>query len=143
MKRLCFLGLGLLMSGSAVGQGPSSFVTGMTLMSAAESCPVFVASVGVGSPAEQAGIKSGDVLVAINGTHVSTIDETVRKFLHSDSPAPVTLALMHQEKSYVATVGRVRTSVLYSSEHTKLESGMIVPHDCAFGCYRGRDEWQA
>jgi C-terminal processing protease CtpA/Prc len=130
MKRLCFLGLGLLMSGSAVGQGPSSFVTGMTLMNAAESCPVFVASVGVGSPAEQAGIKSGDVLVAINGTHVSTMDETVRKFLHSDSPAPVTLALMDQEKSYVATVGRVRTSVLYSSEHIKpLESGMIVPLD--------------
>jgi S1-C subfamily serine protease len=91
MKRLCFLGLGVIMSGSAVGW-PSSFVTGMTLMSAAESCPVFVASVGVGSPAEQAGIKSGDVLVAINGTHVSTLDETVRKFLHSDSPAPVTLA---------------------------------------------------
>lgn len=85
---------------------------------------------GVGSPAEHAGIKSGEVLVAINGTHVSTIDETVRKFLHSDSPAPVTLALMHQEKSYVATVGRVRTSVLHSGEHIKpLESGMIVPLD--------------
>jgi hypothetical protein len=37
---------------------------------------------------------------------------------------------MDQEKSYVATIGRVRTSVLYSSEHIKpLESVLIMPLD--------------
>src|ERR1700675_209789 len=130
MRTLCFLGIGLLISCPVVGQDASSFVTGITLLSGAESCPVFVAGVGAGSPAEQAGIKSGDVLVAVNGTPVSTIDETVRQFLHAESPTPVTLALVHQEKPYVATVGRVRSSILLSSKHEKvLESGMVVPKD--------------
>jgi C-terminal processing protease CtpA/Prc len=130
MTRLCFLGLGLLIACPAVGQGPSSFVTGMTLVGGAESCPVFVVNVVAGSPAEQASIKTGDVLVAVNRTPISTIDETVRKFLHSESPTPVTLSLVHQEKPYVVTVGRVQSSVLYSSEHVKLlKSGFVVPLD--------------
>jgi len=130
MKTLRFLGIGLLMSCPVIGQDASSFVTGITLLSGAESCPVFVAGVGAGSPAQQAGIKSGDVLVAVNGTPVSTIDETVRKFLHAESPTPVTLALVHQEKPYVAKVGPVRSSTLLTSEHEKvLENGMVVPLD--------------
>jgi C-terminal processing protease CtpA/Prc len=130
MTRLCFLGLGLLISFPAVCQGPSSFGTGMALAGGAESCPVFVRNVAVGSPAEQAGIKTGDVLVAVNGTTISTIDETVQKSLHSEGPTPITLSLVHQEKPYVVRVGLVQSSVLYSSEQTKLlKSGVIVPLD--------------
>jgi len=130
MKTLCFLGLCLLVSCPAVGQAPSGFVTGITLLGGAESCPVFVAGVGTGSPAEQAGISSGDVLAAVNGIPVSTIDETVKKFLHSESPKPVTLALVHQEKPYVVTVGRVRSSMLLGKQNEKvLEGGLIVPLD--------------
>ena len=102
----------------------------MALAGGAESCPVFVRNVVVGSPAEQAGIKTGDVLVAVNGTPISTIDETVQKSLHSEGPTPITLSLVHQEKPYVVRVGLVQSSVLYSSEQTKLlKSGMIVPLD--------------
>jgi C-terminal processing protease CtpA/Prc len=130
MKTLCFLGLGLLISCPAVGQGPSSFVTGITLVGGAESCPVFVVNVVAGSPAEQAGIKTGDVLVAMNGTPVSSIDETVTKFLHSESATPVTLSLVHQEKPYVVTVGRVQSSTIPGNQRYKaLQSGMAVPLD--------------
>jgi len=130
MKRLCVLGLGLLISCPAVGQGPSSFGTGITLLGGEESCPVFVVNVIAGSPAEQAGIKSGDVLVAVNGTPISTIDGTVRKFLHSENPTPVTLSLVHEEKAYVVTVGRVRSSTIPGNQRYKdLQSGMVVPLD--------------
>jgi len=130
MTRLCFLGLGLLISCPAVGQGPSSFGTGITLVGGAESCPVFVTNVVAGSPAEQAGIKTGDVLVAVNGTPISTLDETVGKLLHSESPTPVTLSLMHQEKPYVVTVGRVQSSMMPGNQRDKLlKSGFVVPLD--------------
>src|SRR6202035_1442009 len=124
------MALGLLTCGPAVSQGASSFVTGMTLLGGAESCPILVVNVGAGSPAEQAGIKTGDVLVAVNGTPISTIDETVRKFLHSESPTPVTLSLVHQEKPYVVTVGRVQSKTIPGNQGYKtLQSGMAVPLD--------------
>jgi C-terminal processing protease CtpA/Prc len=130
MKTLCFLGLGLLISCTAAGQGPSSFGTGIILVGGAESCPAFVANVVAGSPAEQAGIKTGDVLVAVNGTPISTLDESVGKLLHSESPTPVTLSLVHQEKPYVVTVRRVQSSMMPGNQRYKaLQSGIIVPLD--------------
>jgi C-terminal processing protease CtpA/Prc len=130
VKIVCLISLALLTCGPAVGQGPSSFGTGITLVGGVESCPVFVVNVVVGSPAEQAGIKTGDVLVAVNGTPIPTLDETVGKLLHSESPTPVTLSLVHQEKPYVVTVRRVQSSMMPGNQHYKdLQSGMVVPLD--------------
>jgi len=106
----------------------------------AGSCPAFVAGVGTGSPAELAGIKSGDVLIAVDGTRVATFDEAV-KLLHSETPKPVTLSLMRQEKPYVATVGREELSVLLDHQHRKLlEIGMIVPLDATEAEMKGKTQ---
>ena len=78
VKTLCFLGVGLLISCPAVGQDPSSFVTGISLVGGADSWPVFVAYVCVRSPAERAGVKSGNVLIAVERTRVSTGDEAFK-----------------------------------------------------------------
>jgi hypothetical protein len=37
--------------------GQQAFVTGITLVGGAGSCPVFVANVGAGTPAEHAGVR--------------------------------------------------------------------------------------
>jgi len=137
MKTLCILGLGLLTSLPVASQGrSSSFVTGMTVVGGdGLSCPPFVAHVGVGSPAEIAGIKSGDVLIAVDGTSVSTHPEAL-KLLRSETPEPVMLSLMRQEKTYVVTVGREKFSVLLDHQHMKLfEIGMelYAPLDATEG----------
>jgi len=130
MKALCFLGLGLLISCPAVGQGPSSFVTGIGLIGGgADSCPMFVRYVCAPSPAQRAGVKSGDILIAVDGTRVPTGDEA-SKLLQSEKPNPVTLTLVRQEKTYVATVGREQRSMLPCNQGEKvLKSGVIVPLD--------------
>jgi len=140
MKELYLLGLSLLVSCPAISQTAPSFVTGITIVGGAASCPVFVGSVGKGSRAEVAGVKSGDVLVAVDGTRVTTFDEAV-KLLHSETPRPVTLSLVRQEKPYVATVARERLSVLLNHEHMKLlEIGMIVPLDASEAEMRGKEQ---
>ena len=67
-------------------------MTGIGLVGGADSCPVFVAYVCEPSPAERAGVKSGNVLIAVDGTRVSTGDEAF-KLLQSEKPTPVTLTL--------------------------------------------------
>jgi hypothetical protein len=129
VKTLCLLGLGLLITGTSVSeQASASFVTGISLVGGLESCPVFVARVRSGSPAERAGIRSGDVLSAVGGTRVSTTDEAVN-LLHSETPDPVTLTLLRGEQPYVATVGRERSSLLLDSHRKVLSNGMVAPLD--------------
>ena len=118
MKAPCFLGILLLTCSLVLGQEPSTFGTGIGLVGGAESCPVFVAYVCAPSPAERAGVKSGDVLVAVDGTRISTGDEA-SKLLQSDKPTAVTLTLMRQEKPYVAAVGREQRSMLPCNQHKK------------------------
>jgi S1-C subfamily serine protease len=96
VKIVCLLVVGLLTCGPAVGQGPSSFVSGITFVGGAESCPVFVVNVGARSPAKQADVKTGDVLIAVDGTRVSSLHE-VGKLLHSEGPKPVAYARAARE----------------------------------------------
>jgi C-terminal processing protease CtpA/Prc len=93
-----------------------------------DSCPVFVAYVWEASPAERAGIKSGDVLIAVDGTRISTGDEPF-KLLHSEKPPPVTLTLVRQEKPYVATVDREQRSTLPCNQRDKFLKSGFVPRD--------------
>jgi C-terminal processing protease CtpA/Prc len=109
--------------------GQQAFVTGITLVGGAGSCPVFVANVGAGTPAEHAGVRPGDVLVKVNGTHVETVHGAA-KLLHSDAEKPVTLELIGSDGPYTATVQRERQSKLLQKQGYKLlSSGMIVSLD--------------
>jgi C-terminal processing protease CtpA/Prc len=90
---------------------------------------MFVRYVCAPSPAQRAGVKSGDVLIAVDGTRVSTGNQAL-KLLQSEKPIPVTLTLVRQEKTYVATVGREQRSMLPCNQGYKLlTSGMIAPLD--------------
>jgi C-terminal processing protease CtpA/Prc len=130
MKRLYALALALLVPHLASGQQPPSAVTGVTLLGgSSDSCPIIVAGVSSGSPAEQAGIKSGDALIAVDGKRVATSNEAA-KLLHSETETPVSLQLRRGETTYTAIVGRVRfSSLLEKSGNRLLSMGAIVPVD--------------
>src|ERR1700756_1556013 len=76
-----------------------AFVTGIDLVGGVGSCPVFVANVGGGTPAEGGGVRPGDVLVKVNGTHVDTVNEAAN-LLHSDAAKPAMLELIGKEEPY-------------------------------------------
>jgi C-terminal processing protease CtpA/Prc len=130
MKRLSALVLALLWTHILFGQQIPSAITGMTLIGGSSgSCPVLVAGVSRESPAEHAGIRSGDVLLSVDGVRVPTFEETV-KLLQAERKTPVILQLMRGEKPYTVTVVREELSTLLEKSGNKiLESGMIVPMD--------------
>jgi C-terminal processing protease CtpA/Prc len=130
MKPLYALVLALFGAQSGIGQQPPSVVTGMTLIGgSSDSCPVIVAGVSSGSPAERVGIKSGDALIAVDGKRVATSNEAA-KLLHSETATPVSLQLRRGETAYTVTVGRVRlSSLLEKSGNRLLSTGTIVPPD--------------
>jgi C-terminal processing protease CtpA/Prc len=129
MERFCLRGLALLMAYTASAQVLSPPAIGVALVGGDDSCPVFVLHVGSGSPAEEAGIKSGDVLVAVDGTSVTTLGDAV-KLLHSETETPVTLKLVRGEKPYTVDVRREKPSTLLEKSGYKILDGhMVVPLD--------------
>lgn len=84
-----------------------------------------------GSPAEKAGLKTGDVIVTVEGTRVTTFEEA-NKVFRSNPEKPVTLKLMRGDETYTATVGREESSVLderLGQKVVDVDGGMIVPLD--------------
>src|SRR5258708_1972828 len=54
--------------------------------------PAIIGSVQAGSPAERAGLRAGDILLAVNGTSVRTTDEILNVLQQTkDSPVPLTV----------------------------------------------------
>jgi C-terminal processing protease CtpA/Prc len=126
-----FLALAVLMMASiALSQQIPFAITGIRIGGgSSDTCPVLVTGIYAGSPAELAGVRSGDVLVAVGGVRVPTFDEAV-KLLHTEAETPVSLQMMRGERPYTATVGREKLSTLLEKSGNKiLESGMIVPLD--------------
>jgi C-terminal processing protease CtpA/Prc len=120
----------LLATHILLSQQIPSAITGITLVGGSSgSCPVLVAGVSHGSPAERAGIRSGDVLLSVDGARVPTFEEAV-KLLHAQGKTTAILQLMRGEKPYNVTIGREKLSTLLERSGNKiLESGMIVPLD--------------
>src|SRR5437899_1009141 len=75
MGRFYLLGLLLLIPHPGVAQQSLPPTIGITLIGGTDSCPVFVGYVSRDSPAERAGIKSGDVLLKVDGTAVRTAED--------------------------------------------------------------------
>ena len=143
MRRSRLATFALLVAHAVASQKIPTAITGINLGGgSSNSCPVLVTGVTAGSPADRAGIKSGDVLVAVDGSNVATFDEAA-KMLHrnSDTETPITLRLMRGEQPYTATVRRETMSVLLARAGNKLldiESGMIVPLDATEAEMRGK-----
>lgn len=130
MKRVFPLVLGLL--ATCPGSNQSHFITGMTMIGGGTNgCPVLIGGVMAGSPAEKAGIKSGDVLVAVNGASIDTADDAA-KLVRSESEAPVRLQLARDDKPFDLIVGKQDRSLLFEKSGQKIidvQGGMIVPMD--------------
>lgn len=141
MNRFLAVAVAILLVSLALSQQPLSETTGIALGGGSSaSCPVMVIGLLRDSPAEKAGLDSGDVLLSVNGVHVSSVDEAA-KLLHSKSGTPLVLELMHAEKTYQATVGKERLSVLLEKSGSKLLStGMIAPVDATETEMKGKME---
>lgn len=128
MKQLRIAAIALLMAQAALSQDLSA---GIALGGGSTpSCPVIVTRVGHGSPADRAGVKSGDILLAVNGSNVSTLEES-SKILSSGAQSPkVVFRLKREDTVYTATVERENfLDALKRSGSKELSMGMIAPLD--------------
>jgi predicted metalloprotease with PDZ domain len=88
---------------------------------------VFIGSVGAKSPAADAGIRTGDRIVAVDGSTVTTVQDAAQH-MRSESAKPVTLQLMRDGKLYSVTVQRELYAAILERDGMKaLENGMIAP----------------
>jgi len=119
------LALGALASAQQLAD---PYSTGVTLWSP-ESCPIFVTEVAAGSPAERAGIRAGDHLLAVDGTHVSEGSQAAQ-LLRSNTPTTVTLTLLRDGKEITAVSERAKRSSFSANKRGyKTISGRMVPAD--------------
>jgi C-terminal processing protease CtpA/Prc len=93
-----------------------------------EDCPIFVGGVIPGSPAERAGIRAGDHLLAIGTSTVENLAQAMG-LLRSDKPAPVMLKLSHSGEAFEVTVERERRSVIDERSGRKYNRGVLVTPD--------------
>jgi C-terminal processing protease CtpA/Prc len=80
------------------------YVIGASIVGSKSPC-LFISGVSAKSPAAVAGIKSGDRIVAVDGTAVTTVQDAAQH-MRSESAKPVTLQLVRGGKPYSVTVQR-------------------------------------
>lgn len=93
-------------------------------------CPMVIGSVGVKSPAERAGIRAGDRLLAVDGKDMKGMSlGQVGQALRSDQPGAVALDLWRGGKNYRIVVQRERRSAILAAEGKKTLGSFVVPVD--------------
>lgn len=135
MSKLIFLALLCCLPSAFVSAQASStdeYVTGMTAVGtvgAGPSCPLIVWFVEPDTPAAQAGIQPGDLLLAVDG-HRGIDAVQAYPFLHSKDSKPVTLELEGEHGTYTVTVGRVKESILLKRDGWKVgPDGSVYAED--------------
>ena len=109
-------------------QAKPKYVIGATIVGTKSPC-VFIGSVSAKSSAADAGIRTGDRIVTVDGTPVTTVQDAAQH-MRSESAKPVTLQLMRDGNLYSVTVQReLYTGILERDGMKALESGMIAPLD--------------
>lgn len=127
MRMLCVVSIALVLGASAGAQeSVDPYSIGMTLWSP-DGCPIFVGEVAAGSPAERAGVRAGDHLLAVDGTHVGEGSQA-SQLLKSNTPTTVTLTLLRDGKQIEVVSGREKRSSFNKAGY-KTISGLIVPID--------------
>jgi C-terminal processing protease CtpA/Prc len=86
------------------------YVIGASLIRNNDS-PVFIGGVSPLSPADRAGIRAGDRLLAVDGVEVSGLRDAGER-TRSDQPGNVTLRLWRKGEVYEATVEREKNSAV-------------------------------
>ncbi len=129
MTSLGTLWLAALIGVPCHAQESDPYSVGITLISAA-GCPVFVDGVMAHSPAERAGVKPGDRILAIAGSSIRNVGEAA-KMLRSDRPGRVSIRLGRDEKEVELTLNREKRSGIYMDAGKQVVSGVIVPSNTA------------
>lgn len=128
MKARSTLALAIALSTAIFAQQIADpYLTGMTLLGS-EGCPVFVGSTVKGSPAQRAGVSSGDQVVTISSIPLKDVGQAA-KLLQSNQPTPVTARLKRNGKTFDTVLMRERRSVIFARSEKKIVSGVIVPPD--------------
>jgi S1-C subfamily serine protease len=117
------LGIWMAAYPSQVDDDP--FQTGLTLVNP-KGCPIFVMSVGPGSPADQAGVHAGDKLLAVDGKKLTNLNEAIR-LLRQGGRTNVALTVSRGDKEQTFESGFVKQSSLLAGKGLKAISGVIVP----------------
>ncbi len=112
-------------------QGPDPYGVGVSvIVGSTKACPIFIGDVRAKSPAELAGLSSGDRLLEVDSKKVQGMPlPEVAKLLRSDQPGPVTLKLWHKGKVYEALVQREKYSSILAGAGLKSAGGFLVPLD--------------
>jgi C-terminal processing protease CtpA/Prc len=110
---------------------PDPYTIGVNIIvGSKKSCPLFIGGVYAKSPAEQAGIKAGDRLLAVDGRDVLGMQLLqVSKLIRSDQAGEVRLKLWRKGKVYEAVVQRKKFSSILASEGMKQAGPFHVPLD--------------
>lgn len=88
------------------------------------SCPIFVGGMYPVSPATQAGLQPGDILVSIDGRPVKNLEDTSR--LTSASPGPVTIGFLRGTTSSSLTIPREEYSSILRQNGLKSVQGLVI-----------------
>lgn len=91
------------------------------------SCPIFISSVWNKSPAATAGIRTGDILVAVNKAAVHTLSDAAQR-LGSQTPGNVVLSVLRGHETLTVTATRSRMAdILRDDGFRMLDDGRLVP----------------
>lgn len=96
------------------------YVIGVDILHSSKAgCPVFIGHVTQNSPAAQAGIQAGDLLLAVDGYAVSSLEDAA-KHLTSNTGGSVTIKLRRNDKLSNLVVGREGYAAILRQEGLKL-----------------------
>jgi serine protease Do len=95
-----------------------------------------VAEVQPGSPADKAGLKTGDRLVRINRRTPRTVLEANRELIHANTSEPVALAVERDRASQTIEVQLVPRSAVFNATMIRQKTGLTLKPLTAEGAQR-------
>jgi len=89
-------------------------------------CPVIITSVLPQSPAERAGFKPGDRILAVDGDKVRDNAQAAR-LLRAGGPAKVSVKIRRGQTEYQSVIARENIIDIFARSGRKVVSGVVVP----------------
>jgi predicted metalloprotease with PDZ domain len=128
---LLALCLGTGSSTVSAQNAPDPYSIGASIITGSKkSCPLFIGHLAPKSPAEAAGLRPGDRLLAVDGKDVKGTElAQVVSLIRSERPGNVALKLWRDGEEFEVTIPRERFSTIISGEGMKRAGQFIVPLD--------------
>ena len=127
--KLKALVLALLFAAPLLAQQPPAYVIGVDFMNPKPECPVFIGYVTPGTPADKAGLKSGDAVVTIDGVPIATLGDMSK--VQSDKDKAVRMEVARADGKHVYDVRREAFADVLARQGRKIsaDGGRIIPAD--------------